>query len=106
MVGYNRDDLIAIDNFAGVVDKETAIAVTVIGDAEIELVAEDCLDELVEMGGAAVFVDAGIVVSVGIDECDRSAELREDLLADDRSGAIGAVYGEIEPCEIDIAEVF
>ena len=46
------------------------------------------------MGTAAVVVDGGIVVGIGMNESDFGAELIENSLIDDTSGTVGAIHGE------------
>ena len=78
------------------VDEEAAVAVAVVSDAEIEMVGFDELGELFKMSGTTICVDALSVILVGVDKFDGGAVMLENGFVDDGSGAVGAVYAEVE----------
>ncbi len=53
----DRHDLVAVDHRAGGVDRQAAVGVAVVGDAEVGAVLDDGGLEPVQVGGAAAVVD-------------------------------------------------
>ena len=98
--------MVAVDDFAGMVDEKTTIAVAIVGDAEVEVILGDKFLKGLEVSGAALVIDFGIIVRVVVDKSDFCAELFEDLLIDDASGTVGAVHGEVEIFETGFSYVF
>ena len=95
VMSEDGDDLVAIDDGSCVVDKETTIAITIVGDAKIKVMLGDGILQRFEMSGAAIVVNLSVVMSIGMNEGDFGAEFFEDGLADDGCGTVGAVDGDI-----------
>ena len=105
MVGKNSDNLVAVYQIAKFIYTEAAVAVAVEGNAEVEMVCSDEILERFWVSGAAVVVDFGVIVGVGVDKLSFGAEVVKNRFADDRGGTIGAVKSEGEAIEIGFAEV-
>src|SRR5581483_6178738 len=93
------EDLVAVERLAALVDREQPVAVTVEGDAEIELAARHGSLQRREVGRAAADVDVRPVRSVP-DRGHRSAELLECLRRESRVGAVRAVDGDAHAAQV------
>ena len=80
------------------VDREAAVGVAVVGDAEVGAVLEHGGLQLVEVGRADAVVDVH-AVGVGADDDDLGAGVREGLGRDARGGAVGAVEHDLDAVE-------
>ena len=98
-MGEEGEHLVAVYLIAFGIDGETAVAVAVEGEAEIEMLVDDELAELLEMGAAAVLVDVSVVIFTTVDELDFGAEGFEDLGTNGTGGAVGAIHAEVETRE-------
>ena len=95
----DRDDLVAVDRRAVLVDREHAVAVAVEGDAEVVRAVAHNLLQRSEVRGAAADVDVGAVGRVG-DRGHLGAESLEHARRDRRVGAVGAVDGDAQAREV------
>src|SRR3954451_15075466 len=88
------DELVAVDDGAGAVDGEDAVAVAVEGEPDVVAALADGLDERAEVRGAHAGVD---VAPVGLDghRRHRRAEAAEGLGRDVRGRAVGAVQDDV-----------
>ena len=95
----DRDDLIAVDGLAVLVDREHAVAVAVEGDAEVEAAVAHGLLQQREVGRAAADVD---VVAVGriADRVHLRAALLECLRCEPGVRAVRAVDHDAQPAQI------
>ncbi len=91
-------DLVAVDDGARVVDREAAVGVAVVRDADGGAVREDRLGQQVEVRGPDPVVDVH-AVGVVADDGDAGARVREDLGADPGGGAVRAVEDHVDPVE-------
>ena len=95
----DRDDLVAVDDRAVLVDGEHAVAVTVERDTEIEAAASRRALQRSEVGRAAADVDVRAVRLVA-DRLDLRAELGERARRDVRVRAVRAVDGDAQAAEV------
>ena len=82
------------------VDENGTVAVAVVGNAEVEILARDELAERFGVGGAAVHVDGLAEAGVGVDEFHGGTECLEDLFADNAGGTVRAVHADMEAREV------
>ena len=95
----DRDDLIAVDGRARLVDGEHPVAVPVEGDSEVEAAVADDLGERAQVGRAATDVDVRPVGRVA-DRRHVGAELLEGLRREAGVRAVRAVDRDAETAEI------
>ena len=74
----DRHDLVAVDDAPARVDREAAVGVSVVGDADIGTDPHDVRREGVEVGGADAVIDVQ-AVRVGSDHRDARAGVAERL---------------------------
>ena len=95
----DRHDLVAVDLGAGGVDREAAVGVAVVGDAEVGARgATTAAFSVVEVGGAVAVVDVE-PVGLGADLDDLGAGPPEHLGRDRARRAVGAVDDDLEAVE-------
>ena len=95
----DRDDLVAVDDLALLVDREHAVAVAVEGDPEVEAAVDDGALEEREVGRAAADVDVR-AVGVVADRVHLRAARLERLRAEARVRAVRAVDHDAQAREI------
>ncbi len=95
----DRDDLVAVDRRARLVDREHPVAVPVERDAEVEAAVADGLAERAKVGRAAADVDVRPVGRVA-DRRHLRAELLERLRREAGVGAVRAVDRDAEAAEV------
>ena len=88
--GTDRHDVVAVDDAAGVIDRQQAIGVAVERQPEIGAVGHDRRGERVEVGGTAVVVDVAPVRSV-VDGSDTGGGSGEDARGECTGRSVGAV---------------
>jgi hypothetical protein len=96
-----REQLVAVDDRAGAVDGEHAVAVAV--EREADVVAVDARRERVDVGRADAVVDVAPVGLVG-DDGDVGVQAAEDLGRDVGGRAVGAVEQDLAAAEVERGE--
>jgi hypothetical protein len=101
--GGERDELVAVDDRPGAIDRQHAITVAVQREAERVAAVDDRPRERIDVGRAAALVDVAPVGSV-VEGGHRGAEAAEDLGRDAIGRAVGAVQGDVEAGEVQVGE--
>ncbi len=92
------EDLVAVDLRAGAVDREAAVRVAVVRDAEVGAVLDHGLLEEPQVGGAAAVVDVE-AVRLGADGDDLGTRPGEGLGRNAGGGAVRLVQDDLEPVQ-------
>ncbi len=96
--GDDGHDLVAVDDVALRIDREAAVGVSVVGDADVGAFAHDMRGELLEMRRADAVVDVE-PVGVGTDHRDACARIAERLGRDSGCRAVRAVEYDMDAVE-------
>ena len=98
VAGADGDDVVAVDDGAGVVDGDQPVGVAVEGQPGVGPFGHDREPEVLRMGGAAAIVDVA-AIGVVVDDDDVGAEALERGRRHLAGGAVGAVEHEGEAVE-------
>ena len=101
--GGEGDELVAVDDGPGAVDRQHAVAVAVQREADRVAAVDDRLRQRVDVGRAAALVDVASVGGV-VEGGHGGAEAAEDLGGDAVGGTVGAVQGDVEAGEVEVGE--
>ena len=97
-----RHHVVAVEDFAALVDQHHAIAVAVERDADVAVLAQNGFANRVEMHRAAIQIDID-AVGIDADRDDLGAEFLERLGTDLVGRAVGAIDRDFEAVEGDRA---
>jgi hypothetical protein len=98
-----RDELVAVDDRAGAVDRQQAVAVTVEGEADVVAAVAHRAHDALQVRGAAAVVDVATVGRVG-EHGDGRAEAAEDLGRRAVRRAVGAVQHDVDVLQREAGE--
>ena len=102
LAAEQRHHIVAVEDFAALVDQHHAIAVAVERDTDVAVLAQNGFANRVEMHRAAVQIDVG-AVGIDADRHDLGAQLLERVGTDLVGGAVGAIDRDLQPVEYDRA---
>ncbi len=94
----HREELVAVDDLAGVVHGQAAVGVPVQGEADVRPVLEDGGLQHVQVGRAAPVVDVE-AVRLGADRDHLGAGVAQRERTGDRGGAVRAVQDDLDALE-------
>ena len=99
--GAHRQDLVAVDDAAGLVHQQAAVRVPVKGHADVIAAPHHGGGQVLQVGGAAVAVDVH-PVRVPVDEVRPGLEAAEQLRRGGAGSAVGAVRQDFQPRQIGL----
>ena len=99
----DRDDLVAVDDFAAPVDSQHPVRIAIEREAGVVAAAGNRFAKAVDMRGPAAGIDVAPVGLVG-DDIDVSAEAAEDLRADAVGGAVRAIQQDPLAGQVEVLE--
>jgi hypothetical protein len=103
MTGDGEENAIAVDDFSGFADEESAVGIAIKGDAKTGAFGDDALLQTLEMERTAAVVDVAAVGGNAHGD-DVGAESAEEFGAELVGGAVGAVEDDAETGEAGSGE--
>ncbi|MOA04094.1 hypothetical protein D3C78_1236280 [compost metagenome] len=96
--GDDEQQLVAIDDRAGMIDHQHPVTITVEGNAQVGVTDQHCRLQRLDVGRAAAFVDVQ-AVRLRMQHRHFGTQLTEHARRDFVGGAMGAVDDQLEPFE-------